>query len=45
MIENYKALLKPEDEELHERLEQAHARLFCATDADEGEEAPGTDFV
>ena len=44
MIENYKALLKPEEEELHERLEQAHA-AFCATDADEGEESPGTDFV
>lgn len=29
MIENYKALLKPEEEELHERLEQAHARLFA----------------
>lgn len=29
MIENYKALLKPGEEELHERLEQAHARLFA----------------
>ena len=29
MIENYKALLKPEEEELHERLEQAHAWLFA----------------
>ena len=29
MIENYKALLKPDDEELHVRLEQAHARLFA----------------
>lgn len=29
MIENYKALLKPEEAELHERLEQAHARLFA----------------
>ena len=29
MIENYKALLKPEEEEQHERLEQAHARLFA----------------
>lgn len=29
MIENYKALLKPEEAELNERLEQAHARLFA----------------
>ena len=29
MIENYKALLKPEAEELQNRLTQAHARLFA----------------